>query len=205
MACVVWRGWALWEVPATKTTTSALLLLLQSKITTAHQVQTFFLMLTLIQTRTTNCKRNKAVARFKLDWVPSYENWIIAWLQGNEGHSPPPSPPPPLPLSDRGSACPLSSRSPLAPPSRPISFLHDIICTSVVPTGCWWHRQATKLAELSPSAFCHPLLLPLSLSCWSFPLYSLYFHPSVGAFSSCFSLCPCTPFFFYTPLLHHVL
>ncbi|TNN71897.1 hypothetical protein EYF80_017904 [Liparis tanakae] len=36
---------------------------------------------------------------------------------------------------DRGSACPLSSRALITPPSRPIPFPHDIICTSVVPTG----------------------------------------------------------------------
>lgn len=108
--------------------------------------------------------------------VKSNENAMIAWRQGS-GRLPqccslslPPLFFPPLPsLSGRGSACPLSSRAPLAPPSRPIPFLHDIICTSVVPTGCWWHRQATKLVELSLFLSQSFLLAPCSSG---LPFYS---------------------------------
>lgn len=126
-------------------------------------------------------------------------------------HSPAPSlppflSPPSLSLSHRGSACRLSSRAPIAPPSCPIPFLHDIICTSVVPTGCWWHRQATKLVELSLYAFVTIsfFLFWLSVSCcWSFFLFpsSRYFF--LPSYYRCFSFClsfPAHLFLFFQPL-----
>lgn len=51
---------------------------------------------------------------------------------------------------------------PMAPPSHPICIPDDIIRTSVVPTGCWWRTQATKITRAPSLGFrrrCSPLLL----------------------------------------------
>lgn len=125
-----------------------------------------------------------------LNYCVTAEQWSIATV---------PLPLPPS-LCDRGSACRLSSRAPVAPPSRPIPFLHDIICTSVVPTGCWGQRQATKLVDLSHTAFVSHLFLSVCCT-WSFsPFLSvlLNFHLSIWVFSY-LSFCPTLS------LLHYVL